>query len=229
MPMRPSKHLCFTMLERDLKAASGENGIDAACQRMRNRKYFKTDNYVGVDIELPFLEKGINSFGPDVQGVLGDIVELHMPAACENVVVSTKTLSHMQPDGQVKAARNLSALVRTNGLLIVELPSGQPVKNILEELGPQYARHKAVAYGSPMVLAMEPGLMRIGQSKWRRKLTRPFVKLTAALDPLICKIFGNPAHVYIRFEEKKADIKPNSPFDGAVEIAPRIYEHQSKA
>lgn len=180
--------------------------------------------YVGVDIQLSNLEEGIRT-QPGAVAILGDLVALNMPAGCANVVVSTKTLSHMTPTDQIKASENLAALVRDGGLLVLEMPDGAHVNAILDQIAPQFRKVRVTKYGSPLTLSMEPGLMRLGKSKLGRKLLRPFVKLMARLDPLICRIAGNPAHVYILMTGKTAKTDVASPTDGSIEIAPGIFSH----
>lgn len=47
--IRPSKRELFRMLAPDLRNLKGEVGIDASRGDKKNRRYFKTDRYLGDD------------------------------------------------------------------------------------------------------------------------------------------------------------------------------------
>ena len=59
---RPSKSFLYDLLESKLRTIRGQVGLDAASAHFKNRTFFKTRQYYGLDIDLAGLRKGIQKY-----------------------------------------------------------------------------------------------------------------------------------------------------------------------
>ena len=75
---RPAKQLLYMWLARDMRDLSGEVGLDAGCGDMSNRRYFRTDRYIGVDADAARLKAAMDKIvDSNVEGVVARIEDLN--------------------------------------------------------------------------------------------------------------------------------------------------------
>ncbi|NUM25123.1 MAG: methyltransferase domain-containing protein [Candidatus Buchananbacteria bacterium] len=124
--VRPSKSFLFDLLESKLCRLSGEVGLDAACDNMKNRRMFKTKKYIGLDINLETLIK-VSSKSTVLQSqqlysVHADMANLNglTKNSCD-VVVSTNTIYQIPKNLQANVILNLCEMVNSRGTFICEL------------------------------------------------------------------------------------------------------------
>lgn len=133
--LRPSKTFQFDLLEKELAKIKGEIGIDAAAQNMKNRRMFKTEKYIGIDISLPFLQAGIRRHGgpsTNTFGILGDLAKLEkLPEGIADAVVSTNTLYILKGTQRTAAVEHLCRLTSPCGTLICDAAVGEELNEIL--------------------------------------------------------------------------------------------------
>ncbi len=122
--VRPSKSFLFDLLEKRLRRYKAGIGIDAASASFKNRRMFKTEKYLGLDIELSLLQKGLSEHkSPDTLGILADIAKLDsLPSGIANVVVSTNTLYHLQPQLRLQAVEHLCWVTSPEGIFLCDFP-----------------------------------------------------------------------------------------------------------
>jgi len=119
---RPSKNALYDVLEKQLRQCRGAVGVDAASADFKNRKFFCTDAYYGIDINLSALQAGIKNADAQTFGIHADLANLD--ALSDNsvdVLVSTYTLYHMPVTDRLQALQQVCRIVAPNGTLFVEL------------------------------------------------------------------------------------------------------------
>jgi hypothetical protein len=123
MYIRPSKNFIFPVLQKELSKIKGKIGLDAASAGMKNRHMFKTNMYIGLDIDRTSLEIGLKKY-PDSKtfGLYTDIANLD--AVTKNsvdIVVSTNTLDYLPLQKRLRAIAGLSRITTPEGSLVCEL------------------------------------------------------------------------------------------------------------
>lgn len=125
MTLRPSKTFQFELLARELRRHRGGFGLDAAAAQMKNRWMFKTDVYVGLDIDEAALLTGMNraSKGPKARVLIADLSD-RIPAETGTfrIVVSTNTFSCLGPAARENALSELARVTSADGTFICEIP-----------------------------------------------------------------------------------------------------------
>lgn len=123
--LRPSKTFQFDILENELSKLTGEVGLDAASETMKNRKFFKTKLYYGLDINLELLKNGLKKNNSDnTFGIWADIAKIDLlPSNSADAVVSTNTLYMLPKEKQLTAVKNLCRITTPEGHLIIDCPA----------------------------------------------------------------------------------------------------------
>lgn len=119
---RSSKQLLWLWLEEDMRGLKGGLGLDAACGFMENRRFFKTDRYLGIDINADRIEAGLRKY-LDAEAKVARIEELDESYAAD-VVLCVQTIgthAAFSNDKALTAVQNLIAATREGGTLIVNI------------------------------------------------------------------------------------------------------------
>lgn len=115
--VRPSKSFLFDFLESKLKKFNQGIGLDVASGDLKNRRFFKTEKYFGLDIDLEALKSGIVKYNDNKTfGLYADLTRLEgLPRNSIDVLVSTNTLYSLAPEARIKAIEGLCRLVKPKG------------------------------------------------------------------------------------------------------------------
>jgi len=193
---RPSKTFLFDILEKKLKNCTGEIGIDAACETMKNQKMFKTKKYYGIDIVLELLKKGIAKHNfEDVYGILGDLSKLDkMPDGSADVVVSTNTLYILPANKRLVAIKHLSRITSPHGYFLCELNKDTNYQNELNTLKHYFSKMEIVYFGNSLSRAYEKIFEKKGWLGYHPIASqKPFLLLSwiiSRLEYLTCQFSG---------------------------------------
>ena len=117
--IRPSKHLLYQHLARDLRNISCGVGLDAASADMKNRAMFHTATYVGIDFDLNALKRGLLRYDADAIALHADLTTFELPPFSVDVCVSTNTFEHLDTAGQMAALTLMVAALKSNGVLLL--------------------------------------------------------------------------------------------------------------
>ncbi|MFH0804159.1 MAG: methyltransferase domain-containing protein [Candidatus Zambryskibacteria bacterium] len=123
MYIRPSKNFIFPVLQKELSKIKGKIGLDAASAGMKNRHMFKTDMYIGLDIDRASLKIGLKKY-PDSKtiGLHADVANLDTVTGNSiDIVVSTNTLNYLPSQRRLRAIAGLSRITAPEGNFICEL------------------------------------------------------------------------------------------------------------
>ena len=118
---KPSKQLLWFWMMKDMRLSAGKNiGIDAACGSMRNRPGFRTNHYIGIDIDQERLDIGIEQFPEaraicnrieDVEGIKGDFL----------VCVQAFHNKHFDSTKLLQVVQHLPNMLNPEGILIFNI------------------------------------------------------------------------------------------------------------
>lgn len=148
---RPHKQFLWFLVRKDSKLSKGMDlGLDAGCADMRNKRFFQTKQYIGLDPDASLLHKGRkNNPGVDTlnctikdipNGVQADFVQ------CIQVFVNADFVN----EEAVDATRKLVSLIRNGGVLLLNtgkqtIQYDSAIMEILEE---KFSKVKKIRYGN---------------------------------------------------------------------------------
>jgi len=148
----PSKQLLWFWMNDLFKKSKNYNiGIDVACGEMKMCKYFKTREYIGIDIDKARIERGLQKY-PKAKGVVKSIEEIDNREKGD-FVVCLQTIGinrYFKPENTYIAVNNLINATNKNGMLIFNIgPITQKYSDkIYELLSNNYSHVKVKEYGS---------------------------------------------------------------------------------
>jgi ubiquinone/menaquinone biosynthesis C-methylase UbiE len=108
-------------LARDMKQLGGEVGLDAGCGDMSNRRYFRTNRYIGVDADAARLQAAMDKIvDGNVEGVVARIEDLSEDYRADVVVcVQLAGAKFNDPAKIPLIVDRLIALTKPGGSLIL--------------------------------------------------------------------------------------------------------------
>jgi trans-aconitate methyltransferase len=148
---RPHKQFLWFLIRKDSKLGKGMDlGLDAGCADMRNRRFFQTKQYIGLDPDDALLHKGRQN-NPGVEtltctiqdmpkGVQADFVQ------CIQVFVNADFVN----EEAVDATQKLVSAVRKGGVLLLNTGKQtiQYDPAIVEILEDNFSKVKEIRYGN---------------------------------------------------------------------------------
>ena len=146
--VRPSKCFLFDYLEKTLKPYNQGMALDAGCANFKNRKFFKTDKYIGLDIDLEAIRAGIKKFLDNSSfGLLGDLSNLAViPDNSFEAVVSTNTLYVLPWVLRFNAIKNLCRITSTNGIIFLDLEFDSQSAQVIDLFKSNFQEVKVIYY-----------------------------------------------------------------------------------
>lgn len=165
----------FRLLTRELAHYQSGIALDIGCSRMVTTNFFKTDFYVGLDMQVNRLEEGLakEDLRKNVIGVVGDASDLSaIPSGCVDVVVCTNVFLWLSSSERQAAINEMIRLCRPGGVVMFESKlgkAGQRRKNMLarfQRIGRRFESYKLMRLRGPFLrrgsrLHHVPGLMPI--------------------------------------------------------------------
>jgi SAM-dependent methyltransferase len=129
----PVKDALYMQIRKDIKKVSMPNpggiGVDAACSFFKNRSFFGSLRYVGIDIALDDLREGLKKYPEDI-AIYADISCCSFGQAYADIVVSSNTIEHLaSEEARIIFVHNILAALKQGGTLIITVPV-----NILSEV-----------------------------------------------------------------------------------------------
>lgn len=153
----PSKYFLLRKLVRCLNESTGMSiGIDVACADFKYRDLFKTDRYVGIDLDKNNLERGLKLHAKvsDI-GVLANLLHLESTPLVADVVVSTHTIASLPKEKREDGVKLLAAAVMPNGTLFLNLPSGTDSADLDRYLRMRFGLVVRMVYGNQFFMRVE--------------------------------------------------------------------------
>lgn len=220
--LRPSKTFQFDVLENELSKFTGEIGIDAASETMKNKKMFRTKMYYGLDMNLDFLKQGLKKNKlEDTFGIWSDIAKLdQLPSNSVDIIVSTNTLNILPKENQIIALKHLCRLNAPQGGLIFNYSTNEtkktPLTEMVENARSYFKKIKIIYTGNYISRVYEKIFEKEG---WLGSHTiagtKPFLLISwiiSRLEYLTCHTsFGNSSALIICTDKKTT--APKNKFD----------------
>ena len=118
LSLKPAKQLLWLFLWRDMRLSKGmEIGIDAGCGHMENKHLFRTDRYVGIDVDTDRLAEAHRQH-PDAQVINGPIEDVGEVSGDMVLCVQVMHNRYFKVENTLAAVNALVNMVRPNGALI---------------------------------------------------------------------------------------------------------------
>ena len=129
---RPHKQFLWMLIRRDSKLSRGMVvGLDAGCADMRNRRFFQTKIYIGVDPDAGLLAKG-RLKNPDARTLKCKIIDIPDEISADFIhCVQVFVNSNFVNEEAVRSTQKLVSIVRSGGTLLMNTGK-QTVKYDLE-------------------------------------------------------------------------------------------------
>jgi SAM-dependent methyltransferase len=228
--VRPSKSFLFDILEKELKSADFGVGLDAAAAGMKNRHMFKTDMYVGLDINQAQLEAGLKKYrDAETIGLCGDITNLNgIPSNSIDVVASTNTLYVLPAKKRILAIKELSRITAPQGTFICEVFLTDNFNEELKLLESNFKYIKKMYYKNIVSYTYEHFFERNGNLGFHSIASllpfRIFSWLLSRLEYLTCLFRPLNRHALLICRDKKTDSqKQKFDFKNLHKISDRLY------
>lgn len=153
----PSKFFLLRKMLSCLDQSAGMSiGLDAACADFKYRDMFKTDRYVGVDLDPDNLNKGIALRArSDDLAVLTDLLKLEQTPMVADVVVSTHTLSGLPDALRIQGVFALAGAVSVNGTLFFNIPAESDSTDLHAWLRTQFGVVERIQYANSVFMRIE--------------------------------------------------------------------------
>jgi hypothetical protein len=133
---RPAKQLLYMWLARDMRQLSGEVGLDAGCGDMSNRRYFRTNRYIGVDADAARLQAALDHIvDGKVEGVVARIEDLNDDYQADVVVcVQLAGAKFNDPTKMPLIVDRLIELTKSGGSLILTVTVKESADRVEQSL-----------------------------------------------------------------------------------------------
>lgn len=229
--MRPSKQFLFERLSVMLRDMTSGVGFDAASGKLRNRMLFRTDRYVGLDLNERLVREGLAKVpGDDVVAMLADLTSLDMfPAGCGTVVVSTNTMQQIEPAKRPVVAANLARLTAPTGTMFCQMPLDEHATAVGAVLEKSFTSVQRLYYRNPASRLWEYMCRdRVDPRAYYHPPSNALVRAgewgLSRLEYLTCRLrFGATAVLFICTGKRDGTTEPFSP-DRFPRIADRLYD-----
>jgi len=190
----PQKQLLFMWMQRDLdRVGHVPAAVDIGCAGMINRALFHTDQYIGVDLDGPAIERGCAEH-PGARGIVAPIEDMPDDVAGDVVVCSQMLGINVSFDQQnlLGAVRILIDAVKPGGALLFNISgplAGQHGQQVHDMLAAAFAVVERSDYGR---LDIRTGRVRALLHAWHMHL-RPSARLGAGPPTAYFACFGKRA------------------------------------
>ena len=144
---RPSKNYIWNLLRQDIRDLAPQRAMDAACHSFLNYPLFGDAEYFGIDISTLRLLQGLRNYPAaweKVTPILADITKPILLSCSMDLVVTTKTLSHIAPDLRPLAVDNLIDCVRPGGSFVLEVEGRDQFPDIAERVSEHFERVEVI-------------------------------------------------------------------------------------
>jgi len=217
---RPSKCFLFDILESKLKSIESEIGLDAGSSNFKNRRWFKTKKYYGLDINLDSLKNGLAKYNPDPRafGLCADVTKLKtLPANSVDLIVSTNTLYALPPSDRLSAIQQLADLTAPNGRFICEFSLKNDSNLIINLLKNKFDQIKIIYYKNIISYCYEKIFERQGflghHPIASSRPMRLFAWLLSRLEFISCHFKTGNQQIIIDCNHKKTPPNSKQNFD----------------
>lgn len=228
--VRPSKSFLYDFLESKLSRFTSGVALDAGSNKFKNIRFFKTDKYFGLDINLSALQSGLARYRrPDTFGIFADLEKLDaLPENSVDIIVSTYTLYSLPREKRMIAIEQLCRLISPDGHFFCELTIDNELGEAREILQKNFKKLKIIYFKNIFSQIYESIFEKDGYLGSHPiaglRPMRLFAWLLSRLEYLTWSFPGLNRHVLIICSEKKRpSIKNEFNLLGIKKIEDRLY------
>lgn len=147
--LHPAKTFLHSRLIDDIRTYSDDVGVaaDISSSHFANAEYFRSDQYIGVDIDRGRLRKGKAEFAESTYAAIqSDIRQPMFQAGSVEMVVSTHTLSHIDPDEHLWVVGLFVQYLAPGGCLLLQIAESSPTVEIEARLNESFETVERMNY-----------------------------------------------------------------------------------
>jgi SAM-dependent methyltransferase len=121
---RPSKTFFYRHFAEDMQQSRGKRwGADIACAQFKHYDLFQTEKLLGVDLRPEVLaDFSVRGKQENVHFLISDIRQIPLKDRSLDFLVSTHTLSHIDPEDRLPVLCSFIGALRPDGNLIFNIP-----------------------------------------------------------------------------------------------------------
>lgn len=191
--LRPSKNFMYKNLITDLASRKVDVAVDAASSGLKNRKYFNTKLYVGLDIDNGLLEKGLIKFSenadiknPHTVAVHCDLTTVKLATGSVDLLVSSNTIEHLPAIKRLPSLVSLFDSLHSESVLILTTRKNSTYDEIKHTLLEAFDHVHEVNYRNRASRLFESLITRNGRvisiNGWVRYPVLSIVKILGFLE-----------------------------------------------
>lgn len=157
----PHAQNAYSKIDSLLNGIKAKRVVDIGCSDFFNFSMFNTDFYIGVDLDLEDLKKGLARFSDDrCIGCIADISNLPDFSELADLVVCTFTLIFFSPMKRVEIVSKLCNLTKTRGDVVLETPNSDNISDIISLVENNFKSYKVYYYGGRISWSLHYRLKR---------------------------------------------------------------------
>lgn len=208
--LHPARTFLHTILIDDIRTYSDsvEIAADISSSEFANTEYFRSDQYIGVDIDRSRLREGKAEFNdaPEYAAIQADIRRPLFQANSIDMVVSTHTLSHLDPDEHLPVVDLFVEYLKPGGCLLIQLADGSPSDEIESRLNESFDTVERTDYYNTFTRSFrkwhsdEDEYYNPTMTGWRRYFNAAAIVTLSLLERLG---WPNTTYTYLRCTDKQ--------------------------
>ena len=154
--LRPSKSALYRKIWKQSKNINGKYGVDAAAANFVNKdRLFRTEQYIGLDLQEKLLRKGLKN-NPDDIGIVCNLITVQLPESFADLVISSNTLSYLVTlEDRLAAVKNISKCTSSSGICAIEMQNDDITGKIKEFLSSEFEIVNDYYYGNCISMFFE--------------------------------------------------------------------------
>lgn len=204
--LHPAQSFLHSKLIDDIRIYSEQFDIaaDISSSHFANAEYFRSDQYLGVDIDRDRLRRGKADFAadPTYTAIHADIQRPIFQEDSIGMIVSTHTLSHLDPDDRLPVIELFLEYLTPGGCLLVQLANDAPTAEIEDRLRDSFETVQRTDYNNEFTRLFRR--LHDGDDPpmtgWKRYPNAGIIVTLSLLEPLG---WPNPTYTYLKCVNKR--------------------------
>jgi hypothetical protein len=192
--LRPSKNALYSKLIEDIRRESRNTNIaaDMSSAHFDHAKYFNSDEYIGVDIDIGRLRDGKAKYEADADynAIQADIRQQIFQADSLGMIVSTHTLNNLNPENHSQVVDLFIEYLDSGGCLLIQLADDSPRREIERQLRESFEHVSRLDYNNTITRTFErwqqdiDGVYRPTMTGWRRYVNAVAILILSLIEQL---------------------------------------------
>lgn len=208
--LHPSKTYLYSKLIDDIREHSKSVAVaaDISSAHFDHAEYFNSEQYLGVDIDRNRLQSGKAKFehDSDYTAIQADITRQIFQPNSIGMIVSTHTLSHLDPDEHLSVIEMFIQYLKPGGCLFLQVATESPANSIETQLRKSFNTVTRVDYCTAISRSFarrhrdKDGVYAPTMTGWRRYLNAVSIVILSLLERFH---WPNPTFTYFKCIDRK--------------------------